>query len=213
MIVSVSKSRGFTLSELLIALAVISVIVALAMPGYQLGLRVADQTKCNSNLRQIGVAMAAYVVDHDGALPGPLYTKQGSYYGTRDANALPMRLAPYLGLPENVVFEKAKLFECPAWRRSVVNDQGKIYAIQTAAVYSDGTSGQPFGYPAAPPYAEKPVARIVRLASPQSTPALWDYDALNGGSTDSTAAKKPVHTTVRNNLFFDWHVEAVPVTP
>jgi prepilin-type processing-associated H-X9-DG protein len=193
------------------AIAIIALLAVIIMPAMRGIMAKADETRCASNLRQIGLAMGTYAAEHDNRLPGPLYTRQGSYYGTRDSYALPMLLAPYLGLPTNVSFEKAKLFECPAWRKMVKGDGGKVYAIQTAALCTDGTQKQPFGYPATSQYAEKPVVPLVALASLSKTPALWDLDALNGGPSDGTVPAKPAHGQRRNTLFFDWHVESVPV--
>lgn len=208
------RSRGltaFSLIELTAAIAIIALLAVVLTPAMRGILANADDTRCVSNLRQIGTAMASYVAEHDGRLPGPLYTRQGSYYGTRDAYALPMVLAPYLGLPTNVTFEKAKIFECPAWRRMVKDDGGKVYATQTAALCTDGVSRQPFGYPATSQYAEKAVVPVMSIASLSTTPALWDLDVMNGGPADGSVPKTPAHRNKRNTLFFDWHVEGVPV--
>lgn len=205
--------RAFTLLEMLVTISVMAVMAALLLPGIGKTIAYADRTKCLSNLKQIGTAMSQYAQDNDGRLPGPLYTAQGAYYGTRDAYALPMKLAPYLGLPTNVVYQKASVFECPAWRKAVASDVGKVYAIQTAATMGDGTVKQPFGYPALGNYAEKPVYRVYSMESPSKTRAMWDYDAQNGGPSDRSVPLKPCHGSVRNALFFDWHVESVPLNP
>ena len=206
-------AAAFSLTEVSVVAAIVLVLAALVTPAIQSVRAKADQAACASNLRQIGSAMASYVAENDGRLPGPLYTKQGAYYGTSDPYALPMVLASYLQLPTNVRLEKAALFVCPAWRKAVKDDRGKVYSVQTAAPLPDNTTVQPFGYPPAPPYAEKTPIRIYSLASASKTAAMWDYDVLNGGPSDNSVPKTPAHKTSRNTLFFDWHVEAVPANP
>lgn len=65
-----SPRRGFTLIELLVAVAIIGVLVALTLPAVQAAREAARRTQCQNNLRQIGLAMAAYVGAHDLLPPG-----------------------------------------------------------------------------------------------------------------------------------------------
>jgi prepilin-type N-terminal cleavage/methylation domain-containing protein/prepilin-type processing-associated H-X9-DG protein len=63
-------SRGFTLLELLIVIAVIAILATIAFPVI-LGIQEhAKATKDMNNLRQIGIATQLYMNDNDGALPG-----------------------------------------------------------------------------------------------------------------------------------------------
>jgi prepilin-type N-terminal cleavage/methylation domain-containing protein/prepilin-type processing-associated H-X9-DG protein len=60
---------GFTLVELMVVIAIISVLTALTLP---VGLRAREMSRrasCATNLRQIGVAFSMYVDDWDGAFP------------------------------------------------------------------------------------------------------------------------------------------------
>ena len=62
-----SKSqRGFTLGELVVAIAIIGVLVAMMVPAMAAAVGVAHQTACASNLRQIGFATQMYLKDNDG---------------------------------------------------------------------------------------------------------------------------------------------------
>src|SRR5438552_18475544 len=61
-------SRGFTMLELLIVIAVIVILATIAYPVF-IGIQErAKATKDMNNLRQIGIATQLYMNDNDGAL-------------------------------------------------------------------------------------------------------------------------------------------------
>lgn len=63
------RTRGFSLIELLTALSVIGVLVALLLPAVQMARESSRRTKCSNHLRQLGLAMATYLETTGGILP------------------------------------------------------------------------------------------------------------------------------------------------
>lgn len=60
---------GFTLVELLVVIAIIAILASLLVPTLGKSLRRAHASQCASNLRQIGVAIRMYAMDHQGRYP------------------------------------------------------------------------------------------------------------------------------------------------
>ena len=107
------RARGFTLQELLVVIAVIAILAALLFPVFMRSRENARRTACQSNLKQIGLAIIQYTQDYDGINP-PRYS--GATTELPDKNPLNWRVLmfPYA--------KSAGVFQCPS------NPEGNVSA-------------------------------------------------------------------------------------
>jgi prepilin-type processing-associated H-X9-DG protein/prepilin-type N-terminal cleavage/methylation domain-containing protein len=63
------RSLGFTLIELLVVIAIIAIIAAILFPVFALAREKARQATCQSNLKQVNLAIRLYMQDYDEVYP------------------------------------------------------------------------------------------------------------------------------------------------
>lgn len=94
------QRRGFTLIELLVVISIIATLAALVLPAVQNARATARRTQCQSNLRNVGLAVQSYATGHKGQVP-PLTGGFNINFGTTAAPVLfqapwSVHLLPYL---------------------------------------------------------------------------------------------------------------------
>ncbi|MEO0964650.1 MAG: DUF1559 domain-containing protein [Planctomycetota bacterium] len=65
-----TSRRAFTLIELLVVISIIALLISILLPALQAARSTAETIACGSNLRQIGIALAAYETDQQTLPPG-----------------------------------------------------------------------------------------------------------------------------------------------
>jgi prepilin-type N-terminal cleavage/methylation domain-containing protein len=162
------RPAAFTLVELLTVVAVIGILAGILIPVAANARARARDSKCISNLRQIGVATGAYVADNRGFLPVNPYGADGYPAGVDRWYYL---LAPYIGKDSSDRREQGSVFMCPA---NLAENQGGNYA--DFATWTD------FGYicnlQLMPKLAGGATGTPVRMASVQKRRILAS-DGLN----------------------------------
>ncbi len=63
------RKSGFTLIELLVVVAIIAVLVALLLPGFQMAREQTKTLTCLTNLKQVGIGMGMYINENNGRFP------------------------------------------------------------------------------------------------------------------------------------------------
>ncbi len=141
------RARGFTLIELLVVIAIIAVLISLLLPALASARNSARSVKCLSNLRQIGIAVAAYSNDFDNFPVGRDSNYQaklrwswgGVHWYALDAQGNPVNpgvsasfmtgvrpLNPYIG-SDVTEQARAEIFRCPS-------DKGCVYSASRQPV-------------------------------------------------------------------------------
>jgi prepilin-type N-terminal cleavage/methylation domain-containing protein/prepilin-type processing-associated H-X9-DG protein len=147
---SSSRARGFTLVELLVVIAIIGVLIGLLLPAVQKTREAANRTKCQNNLKQLGIASHMH---HDTF---SWFPEAGRTYGSRRVE--PANPPGYGGwgwmwdlLPYIEQGDLYRLPDTPANTIAIASSSLKIYQCPTRArseQYALGAALTPMGVPA-----------------------------------------------------------------
>jgi len=95
------RKAGFTLIELLVVIAIIAILAAILFPVFARAREKARQASCQSNEKQIGIALLMYVQDYDEIFP----------HHCRQSVCWAYKIEPYV--------KNAQLAVCPSWRATI----------------------------------------------------------------------------------------------
>lgn len=196
------KRRAFTLIELLVVIAIIAILAAILFPVFAKAREKARQSSCQSNLKQIGIAIMSYTQDYDELTP--------IYYNTLTDGTKQLwahRIYAYV--------KNTQLFRCPSggWDPCANQNPRTIFCGLTGTkasyfydnLYAAGW-GTYYGMSArAMADVTKPAETII---SGDNICAVIDQpgniDAINSGSW-ATGRR---HNEMGNYLYFDGHVKS-----
>ncbi|MEX1049788.1 MAG: type II secretion system protein [Akkermansiaceae bacterium] len=205
-----SRSRkllnGFTLTELLIVIAIVGILAALTTLGAMRMRATAGDTKCINNLRQIGTAFGIYITENNGNYP---YSNDPNTLGFSHWSAPLPRLLNIgegsMAFPTRADYDKPTAshpFNCPTCKTKF-----RSYAANQNALCFLGQGGN---------YKMRNVAVVPNLASlvliaddTQGDPAP---NNSGKGVFDSNSYTKQIgirHSGKKANMLFgDFHVES-----
>lgn len=215
-------SAAFTLVELLVVLAIISILTALLLPSLRRARDSAKMLACASNLHQIGIAHQLYSNDN-----GDRMCPQMTHWPDGDYAWYYWLLMPYLGHQKitnnNITAAKVigvKNFNCPATTKPIAEDiyagywedytgQGPRYCYginlwNTYGDYNAATDATAGGVGTPRGSIRKP-ERFVFMGD-NASHWLQEANADNISSNDRFAVER--HNGRGNILLLDGHVES-----
>jgi prepilin-type N-terminal cleavage/methylation domain-containing protein len=217
--ISIGRARGFSLVELLVAIAIIAVLAVLVFGMARGFIRQAAASRDAATLRQMWTCIQMYAGDNNDLLPGPLFTRQSPIYNKapstnpREWRRLSDCLAPYLGHdnPKPGDFIEAM---AASWQKNPISRNAPTYYMQQKLPIGDGRfTENPWGLPAPASVEDRmPMRMSVVMAQPKTnrTWAMTEFDqdhpeisdpGLKYGTPEGMA-----HQTYRLGVYFDGSV-------
>ncbi len=201
--------HGFTLIELLVVISIIALLTGILLPALGSARRAARDSQCKSNMKQVGIAVANFAVDHRDELPD---TGSDGTEGDNTTN-----LHPYL----NTDFATG-IWVCPQHDLTGI-EYTSSYGYNWQYLISPGSASYPMQWPTGPsnPFLNPGIKHVyVRrpsevLAFIDHHPAvgnqLWSYVMRPGEPGDIIGIGRPQlrHQGAANTLFIDGHVKGM----
>lgn len=136
----VRARRAFTLLDLIVSIAVITLLVSLLLPSLTFVTESGRRVVCQSNLRQIGIGLLGYADDNKGLLAPSVFLQSGLGRGAFEPQSMiALRVAPErqvfdstwdgLGLLyKSEYVDEPKVFYCPSHQGGYrFNDQADMW--------------------------------------------------------------------------------------
>jgi prepilin-type N-terminal cleavage/methylation domain-containing protein/prepilin-type processing-associated H-X9-DG protein len=159
------REKAFTLIELLVVIAIIGILASLLMPALARAKGKANDVKCISNLRQIGIALVGYTDDFHGKLP---FAERRPSTPVSPTNVYP-RIVDILS---NNVGGAVAVFECPK------DPKGGYFKREGSSYeWNYQVNGRPLETPGE-------ISGTVRTA--EKAQIMYDYDNFHPGGPSGT---------------------------
>jgi len=182
--------------EILVAIGMLSILVALLVPSGLNLLRASRTTECIGNYKTLHTGLVQYAGDHGGFYPAPMENTLPS--GAKGSWTMALMMGDYVGF-RAVSANVKNPFLCPEARRT----------------YSDGLARRTYGLNTLPSTITQPVS-VYQLRSPAQTilvadciqsADLGEHDAIFYFRSASLNRIEERHGGMFQALFADGHVE------
>ena len=186
------KSKKFSLIELLVVIAIIGILASLLLPSLSKARKKSQQAVCNSQQKQIGIAIFMYTSDNE-YMPSASHSTQSSRLGWK------VHVAPYLNTTGSGSGGGAAPFRCPS------SELGTGYTNQEAGTAYNINFGDDR-------FTNKPAIKLTEIESAVETGVV--ADSVDG--SDWVIASKLLpsenavgyrHNSGLNVLWVDGHVQ------
>jgi prepilin-type processing-associated H-X9-DG protein/prepilin-type N-terminal cleavage/methylation domain-containing protein len=199
------RPAGFTVVELLLAVAIIGALLGLLLPAIQLSRSAARRSACQSNLRQWGLAVQNYADAHQGRLPYRGQGVQPTSVFDRPSdwfNAMPPYLEgePFIDLVNRRRVPQVghiSIWICPEAEQSTEADQAGYFSYGMNMALSVHSANLP--------------DHIDRVGPKQTMVFMADGPGPYCSVIPAAAAYSPIarHNGTVNIVFLDAHVAAL----
>ncbi len=188
--------RGFTLIELLVVIAIIAILAAILFPVFAKAREKARQSSCQSNLKQIGLALLQYAQDYDERTGYAVLWQTG--YGA--GWSWPEWSQPYT--------KNVQLYYCPSAPRTVINAGSADFGTKDSS-WSAWCTAPYVSYVMNTQAANASLAEFTAVSETVWVgDGIWvDMDGSSAAAIQQRCLMALRHNEGNNFLFCDGHVK------
>jgi prepilin-type N-terminal cleavage/methylation domain-containing protein len=205
--ISKSETKGVTLVEILVVIAIIGILIALLLPALSSAKARAARTACINNQKQIATALLLYTErSPDGSfpstnLPASAYASNSVEWLTNDiSSSYRFFIAPELG-------EITRVLQCPADTFAYACCVGNEWIVVNRSFHQNhgtsyGFNGRNYPTNVPPPYSGLAGLPPERVRRPERTVLTYDGTVFPGFTWHESKQPPDHQRAVRNVMSF-----------